>query len=42
VRVHEGGDALRRSTCEWFARHARRLSLEASLEHVVARYRAGT
>jgi glycosyltransferase involved in cell wall biosynthesis len=42
VRVHEGGDPLRRSTCEWFARHARRLSLEASLEHVVARYRAGT
>jgi glycosyltransferase involved in cell wall biosynthesis len=42
VRVHEGGDALRRSTCEWFARHARRLSLEASLEQVVARYRADT
>jgi glycosyltransferase involved in cell wall biosynthesis len=42
VRVHEGGDALRRSTCDWFAHHARRLSLEASLEHVVARYRSGT
>jgi glycosyltransferase involved in cell wall biosynthesis len=42
VRVHEAGDALRRSTCDWFARNARRLSLEASLEHVVAVYRSGT
>jgi glycosyltransferase involved in cell wall biosynthesis len=42
VRVHQAGDELRRSTCDWFARNARRLSLEASLEQVVARYRAGT
>jgi glycosyltransferase involved in cell wall biosynthesis len=42
VRVHEAGDALRRSTCEWFARNARRLSLESSLEQVVARYSSGT
>jgi glycosyltransferase involved in cell wall biosynthesis len=42
VRVHDAGDALRRSTCDWFARNARRLSLEASLEHVVAVYRSGT
>jgi len=42
VRIHQAGDGLRRSTCEWFARNARRLSLEASLEHVVAVYRSGT
>jgi glycosyltransferase involved in cell wall biosynthesis len=40
VRIHQAGDELRRSTCEWFARNARRLSLEASLEHVAASYRA--
>ena len=40
VRVHEAGDELRRSTCEWFARNARRLSLGASLEHVAASYSA--
>jgi glycosyltransferase involved in cell wall biosynthesis len=38
LRVHEGGEALRASTREWFARNARRLSLEASLEHVAASY----
>ena len=38
VRVHEAGDALRDSTCEWFARNAHRLSLAASLEIVVASY----
>jgi glycosyltransferase involved in cell wall biosynthesis len=42
VRVHDAGDALRRSTCEWFAHNARRLSLAASLEQVVARYRSAT
>jgi glycosyltransferase involved in cell wall biosynthesis len=40
VRIHQAGDELRRSTCEWFARNARRLSLEAALEHVAASYRA--
>jgi glycosyltransferase involved in cell wall biosynthesis len=40
VRVHEGGDALRASTCDWFARNARRLSLESSLETVLATYNA--
>jgi glycosyltransferase involved in cell wall biosynthesis len=39
ARVHDAGDALRRSTCEWFARNARRLSLQASLEQVAASYR---
>jgi len=38
VRVHEGGAALRASTCDWFARNATRLSLEASLETVLASY----
>jgi len=36
VRVAEGGEALRASTREWFARNARRLSLEGSLERVLA------
>jgi glycosyltransferase involved in cell wall biosynthesis len=40
VRVHEGGLALRESTCDWFARNARRLSLESSLETVLASYSA--
>jgi glycosyltransferase involved in cell wall biosynthesis len=38
VRVHDGGEALRASTRSWFARNARRLSLERSLETVVATY----
>jgi glycosyltransferase involved in cell wall biosynthesis len=40
VRVHEGGAALRASTCDWFARNAQRLSLESSLETVLASYSA--
>ena len=38
VRVHEEGDALRARTRDWFARNARRLSLENSLEVVSASY----
>ncbi len=38
VRVHEQGMALRERTAEWFSRNARRLSLEASLEVVLASY----
>jgi glycosyltransferase involved in cell wall biosynthesis len=38
VRVHAAGAELRRSTSEWFRRNARRLSLEASLERVLASY----
>jgi len=38
VRVHEAGEALRASTREWFAGNARRLSLEHSLETVLAAY----
>jgi glycosyltransferase involved in cell wall biosynthesis len=41
LRVHELGDALRASTAEWFARNARGLSLETSLETVIAAYEAG-
>jgi glycosyltransferase involved in cell wall biosynthesis len=40
VRVHEGGAALRASTCAWFARNAQRLSLESSLQTVLASYSA--
>ena len=38
VRVHSEGEALRERTRAWFARNARRLSLDNSLEHVVAVY----
>jgi glycosyltransferase involved in cell wall biosynthesis len=38
VRVHAGGAALRESTAGWFARNARQLSLEASLDTVLASY----
>ncbi len=38
VRVAEGGEALRASTAAWFAQHAPRLSLAASLREVVAAY----
>jgi glycosyltransferase involved in cell wall biosynthesis len=40
LRVHEAGNALRRSTAAWFRRNARRLSLESSLETVLAAYKA--
>jgi len=40
VRVHEAGPALREGTADWFARNARRLSLESSLE-TVSRSHAG-
>jgi glycosyltransferase involved in cell wall biosynthesis len=38
VRVHEGGAALRKSTADWFARNAQRLSMAASLDRVSAEY----
>ncbi len=38
VRVHEGGDALRASTAQWFARNAERLSVASSLRTVVGAY----
>jgi glycosyltransferase involved in cell wall biosynthesis len=40
ARVDAGGEALRASTCAWFARNARRLSLASSLEKVAASYAA--
>ncbi len=39
VRVHAAGDALRRSTAEWFSRNRARLSLESTLEKLEAVYR---
>jgi glycosyltransferase involved in cell wall biosynthesis len=38
VRVHSAGAALRERTARWFARNARRLSLENSLEIVLEAY----
>lgn len=40
VRVHRAGARLRASTADWFARNARRLSLDNSLDVVVERYAA--
>jgi glycosyltransferase involved in cell wall biosynthesis len=39
LRVHDAGDAMRRSTADWFARNAQRLSLGHSLDVVAAAYR---
>jgi glycosyltransferase involved in cell wall biosynthesis len=38
VRVHEAGTSLRESTAGWYAEHAEQLSLESSLEQVLASY----
>jgi glycosyltransferase involved in cell wall biosynthesis len=38
VRVHDAGDALRGSTLAWYRRNAHRLSLDTSLETVLAAY----
>jgi glycosyltransferase involved in cell wall biosynthesis len=38
VAVHEGGSGLRKSTSEWFAANAPRLSLSRSLELALAAY----
>lgn len=40
VRVHECGMAMRESTARWFEDHASGLSLESSLEQVLASYAA--
>ena len=40
VRVLDGGPELREATAEWFRSNARRLSLESSLETVLASYEA--
>jgi glycosyltransferase involved in cell wall biosynthesis len=39
VRVHEDGFGMRQSTASWFAEHADELSLESSLQAVLASYR---
>jgi glycosyltransferase involved in cell wall biosynthesis len=41
VEVHEGGLELRRSTTEWYARNAGKLSLESSLRIVLEGYTRG-
>jgi glycosyltransferase involved in cell wall biosynthesis len=41
LRVHQGGLALRESTASWFAGNAGRLSLETSLQTVLAAYGRG-
>jgi glycosyltransferase involved in cell wall biosynthesis len=38
VAVHEAGDALRSSTRGWYAEHAAELSVDASLDRVLASY----
>lgn len=38
VRAHEAGMELRESTARWYERHAHELSLESSLETVLASY----
>jgi glycosyltransferase involved in cell wall biosynthesis len=38
VRVHEAGPALRESTADWFRRNRQRLSVESSVERVLAVY----
>jgi glycosyltransferase involved in cell wall biosynthesis len=40
VRVHEAGMELRESTAKWFAENGERLSLESSLQTVLASYGA--
>jgi glycosyltransferase involved in cell wall biosynthesis len=42
VRVHEEGHALRESTVAWFRSNARRLSIDSSLDDVVAVYDEGS
>jgi glycosyltransferase involved in cell wall biosynthesis len=38
VRIRDAGFPLRESTLEWFRRHAERLSLDSSLQLVLAEY----
>jgi glycosyltransferase involved in cell wall biosynthesis len=42
AKIFDAGEALRRSTREWFSRHERDLSIEASLDAVAAAYREAT
>ncbi len=39
VRVCRAGSALRESTARWYAEHAHELSLQSSLQAVLASYR---
>ena len=42
LRVRDAGPALRERTADWFERNARTLSLESSLETVLAAYRSSS
>jgi glycosyltransferase involved in cell wall biosynthesis len=42
VRVYEAGMAMRESTARWFEHNAQRLSLESSLQAVLASYGSGS
>ena len=42
LRVHDAGPALRERTAAWFERNAPQLSLESSLETVLAAYRSSS
>lgn len=39
IAAFDGGDALREATADWFAEHARELSVASSIEQVLVRYR---
>lgn len=41
VAVHEAGIAMRESTARWFAENVQRLSIESSLQRVLASYAGG-
>ena len=41
VRIHDAGEAFRKSTRDWFDRNAERLSIETSVDKVVAAYEVG-
>lgn len=38
VRIHEGGESFRESTRDWYGRNAARLSIDSSVDKVVAAY----
>jgi glycosyltransferase involved in cell wall biosynthesis len=41
LRVHRAGGEMRKSTADWFARNAKRLSIDSSLETVIQAYSRG-
>jgi glycosyltransferase involved in cell wall biosynthesis len=41
VRIHEAGERFRETTRDWYARNAQRLSIDSSVDRVVAAYEDG-